>query len=772
MSSPLIQAQQALAGGHVQLAKQTLEPYVRRHPDDLDGLYLLGICEQAAGQLAAAETLYRRVLSTQPDHFGAHYNLALLLSNTGRDEAALPHHDSAVRLQPRQLWTYVNRGNARSRLGDHAGAVQDYRQALSLDAQRPEAWTNLGNALRELGELDESLQAHERALALAPQFADAWINQAASLLALQRPEEALAAATRATELAPTAAMGWVNRGAALQALRQLPDAVACYEQALRLNEQLAEAWLNRGVALSDLRQHTAALASYERALALTPKDAKTWFYRGLTERDLKAYEAAIDSFAQALALDPNQQRLPGYHLLCRMQICAWDGIAQEIECLQRSLLAGQAAATPLSLMGAIEDPLLLRGAAEQVAAQAARHLEPLPAHEPARQGRSDAKIRLGLYSADFREHPVAQLMVDLIETLDRARFEIHAFAFTPSTSPLRTRIAQAVDRFIEAHGLSDRQVARLSRAAGIDIAIDLGGHTEGARTGIFARRAAPIQVNYLGFPGTMGAEYIDYILADPVVCPHGSEAYYTEKVVRLPHCFMPRDRKQAVSDRLLRRSDFGLPEQGFVFCCFNNHQKLNPWTFDVWMRLLQAVPGSVLWLTDAPAAVKDNLAKEARARGVDAQRLVYAQRIDSMAEHLARYRLADLFLDTRPYNAHTTASDALWAGLPVLTCPGRTFASRVAASLLHAIGLPELVAESMSAYEQLALQLAREPERLAAIRAKLARNRLSTPLFDTPRLARAMEQAFQLMVERHRNGLPPEHMTIPGDPSSEATPMA
>ena len=763
---PLIQAQQALTAGRPHQAKQLLLPHLRQHPNDLDGLYLLGICEQAAGDTSAAETLYRRILARQPGHFGAHYNLALLLSSTGRDREALPHHDAAVRLQPQQVWAYVNRGNAKSRLGDHEGAAQDYRQALAIDAQRPEAWTNLGNALRELGELDEALQAHARALTLNAQLVDAWINQAATLLAMGRPEEGLQAATRATELAPHAAQAWLNKGAALQALRQLDEAIACHERALQLDGKLADAWLNRGIALSDLRQHAAALASYEQALALRPNDGKIWFYRGLTERDLKAFDAAIKSFEHALELSPDQERLPGYLLLTRMQCCDWDGLPQHAELIQARIRQGFSAATPLSLMGAIDEPSLLHAAAEQVASQVAQRVAALRLEAFTRTDQTHGKIRLGLYSADFREHPVAQLTVDLIESLDRSRFEVYAFAFTPETpSPLRARIAQAVDQFIDVSGHSDRQIVELSRSQGIAIAIDLGGHTDGARTSIFALRAAPIQVNYLGFPGTMGAPYIDYILADPVVCPPGSEAYYTEKVVRLPHCFMPRDRKQPVSDQPMRRSDFGLPEQGIVFCCFNNHQKINPPVFDVWMRLLKAIDGSVLWLSDGPPIVKDNLAREAQARGVDPARLVYAQRVEDMAQHLARYRLADLFLDTRPYNAHTTASDALWAGLPVLTCPGQSFASRVAASLLHAVGLPELVTSTMEEYEALALQLARDPNRLTALRAKLASQRLTAPLFDTPRLARAMEQAFEAMVERHRQGLPPDTIDVP-DPDS------
>jgi len=760
--SLLNQAQQALAQGKIADAKKVLHRLLQQRPADLDVLYLLAVCDQSTGQVASAETLYRRILTRQPQHFGAHYNLALLLSNEGRDSEALPYHDAAIRLQPAEPWTYINRGNARSRLGDQAGAIADYERALAIDARRPEAWTNMGNALRELGRLDESLAAHDRALALNAGFADAWCNKAATLMSLHRNQDALAAALRATEITPELATAWMAQGVALHALKKVPDALVRYEQALKLNPRLADAWINTGIALSDCRQHRSALAAYDQALAIRPDDAKTWFYRGLTLRDMKDFAAAIQSMERARQINPEQDRLSGYLLLCRMQICDWDRLDSQLADLRKRIEHGRAAASPLSLMGAIDNPHLLRLAAEHVSATL-----PIPVQAAGVQANKPgspagaSKIRLGFYSADFREHPVAQLLVELLEHFDRERFELYGFAFTPDTgSPLRARISQAFDRFMDVSTDSDEDVVALSRSLGIDVAIDLGGHTEGARTALFAQRAAPIQVNYLGFPGTMGADCIDYILADPVVCPPGSEKFYTEKIARLPHCFMPRDRRQAISDKPMQRQDFGLPEQGFVFCCFNNHQKLNPYTFDIWMRLLKAMPDSVLWLSDGPQIVKDNLARQALARGIAPDRIIYAQRLESMAEHLARLRLADLFLDTWPYNAHTTASDALWAGLPVLTCAGQSFASRVAASLLHAIGLPELVTTSLADYEQLALQLARDPARLAAVRNKLAASRLSAPLFDTPRLARAMEQAFMRMAERHRQGLPPEHISI------------
>ncbi len=371
------------------------------------------------------------------------------------------------------------------------------------------------------------------------------------------------------------------------------------------------------------------------------------------------------------------------------------------------------------------------------------------------------RLRLGYFSADFRDHPVAQLLVELLETHDRDRFEVLAFSFRPpDTSLLGRRIVEAFDQFIDVSAKNDAELISLTRECQLDIAIDLSGHTGGSRGRLFAQRIAPVQVSYLGYPGTVGANYMDYLVADPVVCPPGSETWYSEKLARLPHSYMPHDSQQTISDRTPARAEFDLPESSIVFCCFNNHQKITQAVFGIWMRLLQQVEHSVLWLTDGPDLMKQNLRLEASKRGVDPVRLVFARRVEAMADHLARYRLADLFLDTWPYNAQTTACDALWSGVPVLTCAGNSFASRVAASLLSAAGLPELITSTPAAYEALALELARNPSRLLAHRDKLETQKSSAPLFDTARLTHNLERLYSAMHQRASEGLPPEHITL------------
>jgi predicted O-linked N-acetylglucosamine transferase (SPINDLY family) len=369
---------------------------------------------------------------------------------------------------------------------------------------------------------------------------------------------------------------------------------------------------------------------------------------------------------------------------------------------------------------------------------------------------------VGYFSADFREHPVAQLLVELLERHDRSRFAVSGFSFGPDTGDaLRQRVAAACERFVDVRERADAEVALLARELELDIAVDLTGFTDGCRPNIFALRAAPIQVSYLGYPATMGAPYIDYLIADATVVPPAQQRHYAERIAYLPHSFLVTDTTRAVAARAFTRTELGLPEHGVVFCAFHNSYKIVPATFGRWMRILERVPDSVLWLREENAYATANLRQEAARRGVDGNRLIFAPRMPSPAEHLARQRCADLFLDALPYNAHTTASDALWAGLPVLTCLGETFAGRVAASLLHAIGLPELVTATTEAYEAMAIALATDPARLGALKEKLARNRLTTPLFDTVRFARHLEAAYTAMYERHQADLPPDHIVVP-----------
>ena len=555
---------------------------------------------------------------------------------------------------------------------------------------------------------------------------------------------------------PQSPDAWYNRGCALQRLQRNAEAASCFERAVALKPDYDEAWTNRGVAFLAQRLHTEALESFNRALALKPHDREALSNRGTTLFELKRYEEASAGYDALLQAAPDFAYALGNAALARAYCCDWRRLKQDREQIHAALQFGRAVVSPHASTLIVDDPMDQLRAAETWVAERCPEMPPLWRGERYRHDR----IRVAYLSADFHSHATAYLAAGLFEAHDKSRFETTAISFGPDdSSEMRRRLARAFDRFIDVRDKGDHAVATLLKGMEIDIAVDLKGFTQDARPGILAYRPAPVQVSYLGHPGTMGARYIDYLVADRALVPEGQERCYSEKVICLPGSYQANDRKRHIAERMPARADEGLPASGFVLCSFNGSFKITPEVFDIWMRLLKALDGSVLWLLDDnPAAVR-NLKREAEARGVPPQRLVFAPR-RPLEEHLARHRLADLFLDTLPCNAHTTASDALWAGLPVLTCWGNTFAGRVATSLLLAIGLPELVTGSLASYETMATTLVRHPTLLASLKERLAANRNTAPLFDTEQFARHLESAYVTMWERSQRGMPPGSFSV------------
>jgi predicted O-linked N-acetylglucosamine transferase (SPINDLY family) len=538
-------------------------------------------------------------------------------------------------------------------------------------------------------------------------------------------------------------------GLALFAMGRIGPAMHAYDMAIRIAPDFPSPYINRAIVLRSMGQLEAALASIDRAIALQPDNPNAHGNRGSVLTELQRPAEAVAALDKAIQLNPQQKFLHGVRLINRVYVCDWPNLAAEIADVAARIAHGELASPPWPLLAMIDNPDIQRRAAETWVASDAPEsagLGPLRKYPPRE------KIRLGYFSADFHRHATAYLIAELFERHDRSAFELIAFSFGADTGDdMQKRIAAASDRFIDVRARSNPEIAAMARELEIDIAVDLKGLTMENRIGIFAHRAAPIQVNYLGYPGTLGAPYMDYIIADGTVIPNDAHGAYTEKVVTLPNCYQVSDTRRKVSERVFTRAELGLPEEGFVFCCFNNNFKITAATFDVWMRILKATEGSVLWLILDNETAAANLRKEAETRGVDPARLVFAGRI-APDEHLARHNLADLVLDTLPYNAHTTANDALWMGVPVLTCPGRGFPARVAASLLKTMDLPELIVPALVEYEAAAIAFAREPERLAAIRQKIAQKRTSSPLFDTALFTRNLEAAYKRMIETHRAG--------------------
>jgi protein O-GlcNAc transferase len=599
----------------------------------------------------------------------------------------------------------------------------------------------------------------ERALQLEPTSADALTRRGDALMELDRTEEALANYNRALQIEPARLESMYQRGNALRNLKRTEEALASYDRALEIQPDNADAVTVRANALLELKCLEEALAEYDGALRIRPNFAPALFNRGLTLHELARYEEAARSFARVLEIDPEFEDAPGKLHHMKLLSGDWSRWDEDVARIDRMVSTGRRAGDPFDLLGVLGSPEVeLRCARAAVSARFPRGETVLwPGFRPAHD-----RIRVAYLSADFGEHAVSHVAAGLFEHHDRSRFETVGIALRTEQrpSPMRRRLQQAFEQFHDVSAKTDREAAALLRDLEVDIAVDLNGHTSGGRPGILALRPVPVQVNYLGFPGTFGADYIDYIIADAVVIPAGEEPAYAEHIVRLPHAYLPYDNRLEVAPDTPSRTEAGLPQSGFVFCAFNNGYKITPAMFDIWMRLLNRIPDSVLWLRATNPAMVRNLGREATARGVAPQRLVFAPKTDVMARHLARHRLAGLFLDTLPYNAHSTAADALWAGLPVLTCQGPTFAGRVAASLLRAVGLPELITHSLEEYEALAYTLATTPPMLADIRNRLAANRTTYPLFDTDRLRRHLESAYLTMWNHTQRGEPPQGLSI------------
>jgi predicted O-linked N-acetylglucosamine transferase (SPINDLY family) len=681
---------------------------------------------QEMGNLAQAARLYSDILRTDPRNFEALLSLGLLhFKAAGFDEAERLAGE-ATRLNPRSADAFFIRGCALQRLHRNTDA----------------------------------LECFDRAVTARPGFVEALVNRGALLMAEKRHADALKSLDAALAINRAMPEAWNNRGNVLSELGRHEEAVASYEEVLAARPNFVEALINRGTALMALRRLDEALASYGEAARLSPERTDALAGRANAFFTMRDYERAAIAYATVFARDPDYAYARGNLAFSRLHCCDWSSLETDRTAIAQGLLEGRRIVNPFQSITLFASPTrLLRCATLWMADKYPRAPAAL---WPGERNADHAKIRVAYLSADFNGHAVATLLAGVWERHDKSRFGTTAISYVASNgSAMRQRVERAFDRVVDVAGTSDAEAAMTIRRLEIDIVVDLMGYTGECRPGILAQRPAPVQVNFLGFPGTMGASYVDYIIADPIVIPNEHRQHYCERIVHLPDTYLPADSARRISERLPSRAEAGLPNDGFVFCSFNNSYKLSPKIFDIWMRLLRnTVDGSVLWLPKMNEAAVRNLRREAVKRGVDEQRLVFAPFVAGDDDHLARLGLADLFLDTLPYNAHSTAVDALWAGVPVLTMRGDTFAGRVAASALSAAGLGELIATSHEDYEVLALKLAREPQTLSAIKSRLAHNCRTCALFDTVRYTRYLESAYAQMWQRHRNGEAPAHLTV------------
>jgi predicted O-linked N-acetylglucosamine transferase (SPINDLY family) len=766
----MLSAEIAARSGDLAAALPLYARAAELRPDDGLLHYLRGNAQVGCGQLEAALASYDHAAALTPSNAGLFCNRGVVLERLDRLEAALESYARALTLDPGNALTHYNCAGVLLRLGRKPEALRSYALAVAADPGQSQAHFHRANLLKELERWDEALASYDKAIEADPGFAAAYGYRGVLLFERKQWDAALASYDRAIALAPGYAEAYYNRGLVYHRNNQFEAALADYEKAIELVPHYAEAHMNRGAVLYAKKRFDAALMSFDVALELDPDYIDAIVNRGMLLLELKLWDDALASLERLLALRPTSRSALGMRTFVQMSMCDWREFDANVAALEAGINADLPLSSPMTILAFMDRPELQQRAAQIWAREACSVPQALP---PITPPAAADKIRIGYFSPDFRDHAVAVVTAQLFECHDRAKFEITAFSFCPEAhDDMRERLKLAFDRFVDASEMPDREVALLARRLGIDIAVDLAGYTLGCRSGIFALRAAPLQVNYLGYPGTIGAQCMDYLIGDRTVIPDDQRHHYSEKIIALPHSYLPHDTTRVIADVSMTREQFGLPAQAFVFCCFNGLYKITPDVFDGWMRILTRVPAGVLWFSQSNASAAANLRREAAKRGVDPQRLIFAERVPSQAEHLARHALGDLFLDTLPYNAHSTAMDALWAGLPVLTRVGRAFPGRVAASLLKTIGLTELIAETAQQYEDLAVALAVEPTRLAALRRRLAENRLTTPLFDIRTFTRDLEGAYAAIHARYRAGLAPEHMICAGGGVAQAAATA
>jgi protein O-GlcNAc transferase len=767
-------------------AEKLYAAVLQARPDHFDALHLLGVLRQQQGNSGEAARLIGAALKLNPWSVEALCNFGAVLNILGHHDDALAAYDQALAVEPGHVEALCKRGSTLLALLRLDDALAAFDRALAVAPDLLAALCYRGNVLVRLDRLEEAVATFDRAVAVKPDHVETLISRGNTLLLLERLDEALAAFDKVIEIRPGHDMALGNRALALVGLERFADALAAFGRALQVapdnvswrdgygnalmllgrnEEALAvfdktivlaperpDVLKHRAEALRNLCRHDEAVAAYDRVLAIDPDDTDALYCRGKSLWTLVRLEEAFASFDRASALgDP---RSAGELFFTHLAIADWAGADKLGGRLRAAVDAGHSihSFAAISLEFSPADQLRV---VKNLSYGAVRN--PF-VHSSARYA---DKLRIAYLSSDFRHHPVGVAVAELLERHDRTRFEIIGVSYGPDDgSALRARLTKAFDRFHDAVSENDRNVAHWLHGEEVHIAVDLNGLTEGFRPGALVWRPAPIQVNYLGYPGTTGAAHMDYIIADETVLPFDQQPYVTERIVHLPDCYHVNDATRPISSYVAPRSDLGPPDQGMVFCCFNQTFKIAAPIFDIWMLLLARVPGSVLWLSEMYHVAQANLRREAAARGVDPDRLIFAPRMDNAADHLARHRAADLFLDTLPYNAHSTTCDALYAGLPVVTCTGATFPGRVATSMLKNAGLPELVTSNLEDYEALAFKLATDPELLQSIRRKLADNRSTCRMFDSDRFRRHIEAAYETMWDIHRRGERPKSFRV------------
>jgi predicted O-linked N-acetylglucosamine transferase (SPINDLY family) len=725
-------------------------------PDYLEAHNNLGNVLKELGQFEEAIQSYKEALLIEPDYPVLHNNLGNVLKELGRFDDAIKSYEKAIDSDLNNLESYNNLGNILVDQGQILDAVKYFEKALAINPNYFDALNNLGIALKKLGNINEAVECFEKALAINPNYFDALNNLGITLNILGQLERAIVSYKKAIKINPLDVDTLNNIGISLMNSGDSKEAIKYFKKAIALDPKYADAFNNLSIAFIKLKKLDKAFKSNSKALSLKSDFAEAYAIRGRIYTDLKQLNEALANFEKANKINPNLAYNLGSILNTKMNLCNWSKLTSTLDELKYRLLNNQKVIIPFDLLGLIDDPKLQKKASEIYANDNFPENHSLPKLE---RYPKHSKIRIGYFSADFKMHPVATLTAELYETHDRSQFEIHAFSFGPDNNDeMNLRIKAGVDHFHEVSSKSDKDIALLARSLEIDIAVDLGGYTADSRTGIFAMRAAPIQSSYIGVLSTMGSSYYDYIFAGSGMIPSENQKYFSEKIIYLPS-YQVNDSKELRPDIKFNRADFELSNKGFVFCCFNNTYKITPGVLDSWAKILNKVNESSLIIYTDSEDAKTNLTKEIISRGVNTKRVIFAKSLPR-PEYLARFKVADLFLDTRPYNAGTTASDALRMGLPVLTMQGNSFNSREASGILTALNLPELIMSTPKEYEQMAIKLATDSQKFEKIKIKLEANLSKAPLYDTKLFTSNLESAYKLIYKHYQLNTDLDHIII------------
>ena len=691
-------------------------------PNNIEALNNLGNVFRDLGQLDQAIQLYKKAIRFKPDYPMTHHNLGVALKDFGKLEEAIKSYKKAIMLHPNDFESLGHLGETQRLLGNFHEAIESYKKALLINPKDSNILNNLGVAYRDIGQLDDAIISYQKSVDINPNDYDAYNNL----------------------------------GIIFSDLGLLDDGINSYECAIKINPNFAAGFNNMAILLTKLNRWEEAQQFNQKALIIKPEFAEGLSLQGQIFTEMNRLNDALISFQKAVEVNSDLPYALGKVLFAKMNICDWSGLAVKLEELSIRIQNNDKVIVPFELLCLIDDPDLQGKTSVIYSNDQFPKNNVLP--KIGLYSKHD-KIRVGYFSADFRIHPVATLTAELYEIHNRDLFEIHAFSFGPDTNDeMNLRIKDGVDYYHDVLTKSPKEIALLARSLEIDIAVDLGGYTAESRTGIFSISAAPIQVCYIGVLSTMGTDYYDYLIVGHDMIPKKNQKFYSEKIVYLPS-YQVNDSKEKLPDIYYSRSDFGLPDRGFIFCCLNNTYKITPGIFDSWARILERVEDSVMMIYVSNKIAKENLSKEIKYLGINANRLIFVEKLPR-AEYLARYRLADLFLDTHPYNAGTTASDALRMGLPILTLNGNSFNSREAASIISAVNLPEMITKTNEEYESLAIELAENPKKYKVIKEKLAKNLHNAPLFNTPLFVKNLESTYEIMYEKYHQGLEPDHIYL------------